>query len=64
MYENTPFHNFNVTHAGTKNHQVTITIMENQENTLINTENIKFDQHALVLIKNRLYHEMLHTKVV
>ena len=28
--------------------------MENQENTLINTENMKVDEHALVLIKNRL----------
>jgi len=56
LYENTPFDNFNVTHAGTKNHQVTITFMENQGNTLINTEMMKFDDHALVLIKNRLHH--------
>jgi len=45
LYENTPLHNFNDTHAGTKNHQVTITFMENQENTLINTEKIKVDEH-------------------
>ncbi len=38
LYENTPFHNFNVTHASTKNHQVTRTVMENQGNILINTE--------------------------
>jgi len=56
LYENTPFDNFNVTHAGTKNHQVTITFMENQENTLINTEKMKVDEHSLVLIKNRLHH--------
>jgi len=56
MYENTPFHNFNVTHAGTKNHQVTTTFIENQNNTLINTEKVKVDEHALVLIKNRLHH--------
>ena len=56
LYENTPFHNFNVTHAGTKNHQVTITFMENQGNTLINAEKMKVDEHALVLIKNRLHH--------
>jgi len=55
-YENTPFHNLNVTHAGTKNHQVTITFMENQENTLINTEMMNVDDHALVLIKNKLHH--------
>ena len=55
-YENTPFDNFNVTHAGTKNHQVTITFMENEENTLINTEKMKFDEHSLVLIKNKLHH--------
>ena len=29
LYENTPLHNLNVTHAGTKNHQVTRTFMEN-----------------------------------
>jgi len=46
----------NVTHAGTKNHYVTITFMENKENTLINTDKMKVDEHALVLIKNRLYH--------
>jgi len=40
LYENTPFDNFNVTHTGTKNHQVTINFMENEENTLINTENM------------------------
>jgi len=56
LYENTPFHNFNITHVGTKNHQVTITLMENQGNTLINTDNMKVDEQALVLIINRLHH--------
>ena len=56
LYENTPLHSFNVTHAGTKKHQVTTTFMENHENTLINTEMMKVDEHVLVLIKNRLHH--------
>ena len=56
MYENTTFYNFNITHAGTKSHQVTITFMENQGNTLINTEKMRVDEHALVLIENRLHH--------
>ena len=56
LYENTTFDNFNVTHAGTKNHQVTITFMENQGNTLINTERMKVDEHSLVLTKTRLHH--------
>jgi len=30
--------------------------MENQGNTLLNTEKMKVDEHALVLIKNRLQH--------
>ena len=51
VYENTYFHNLNVTHADTKKHQVTITFIANQGNTLINTEKIKVDEHALVLIK-------------
>ena len=55
LYENTPFHNLNVTHAGTKNHQVRKTFMENQGNTLINTEKMKVDEHALMLIKNSLH---------
>jgi len=55
LYENTPFDNFNVTRAGTKNHQVTISFMQNQENTLINTEKMKVDEHSLVLIKNKLH---------
>jgi len=56
LYENTPFDNFNVTHAETKNHLVTISFMENHKNTLINTEKMKVEEHALVLIKNRLHH--------
>ncbi len=56
LYENTPFDNFNVTHASTKNHQVTITFIENQRNTLINTEKMKVDEHAWMLIKKRLHH--------
>ena len=56
LYENTTFDNFNVTHAGTKNHQVTITFRENQGNTLIKTEKMKVDEHSLVLIKNRLHY--------
>ena len=55
-YKNTPFHNFNVNDDGRKNYQVTITFMENQENTLINSEKMKVDDHALVLIKNRLHY--------
>ncbi len=52
LCENTSFHNSNVTHGGRNNYQVTLTFMENQGNTLINTEKMKFDDHALVLIKN------------
>jgi len=56
LYENTPFHNLNVTDAGTKKHQVTRTEMEDQGNILINTKKMKVHEHALVLIKNRLHH--------
>jgi len=56
LYENTPLHSFNVTHAGTKNHQVTITFMENQGNILIHTETMQVDEHGLVLIQNKLHH--------
>ena len=56
LYENNSFDNFNVTHAGTKNHQVTRTFMQNQENTLINTKKMNVDEHELVLIKTKLHH--------
>ena len=64
LYENTPFPSFNVTQADTKNNQVTITFMENQVNTLINTEKMRVDEHALVLMKNKLHHKILHTQIV
>jgi len=35
---------------------LTITSMKDQGNTMINTENMKVDVHALMLIKNRLHH--------
>ena len=54
--EQTPFHNSNVNHVGRNNYQVTSTIMENQGNSLINTENMKVDEYRLMLIKNRLHH--------
>jgi len=63
LYENTPLRSFNDTHAGTTNHQVTRTFMENQGNTLINTEKMRVDEHALVLIKNILHHSILNTKI-
>jgi len=56
LYENTPLHSFNVTHAGTENDQVRITFMENQGNILINTAKMKVDEHEVMLIKNRLHH--------
>ena len=55
LYENTSFDNLNLTHVGTKNHQVTISFMENQGNILINTEKMNADEHALVLIQNKLH---------
>ena len=56
LYENTPLHIFNITHACRKIHQVAITFMENDGNTLINSEEMKVDDHALVFIKNRMHH--------
>ena len=39
-----------------ENHQVAVTFMENQGNTLINTEKMSVDKHELVLIKNKSDH--------
>ena len=52
LCENMSFHNSNVTHGGKNNYQVTLPFMNNQGNTLNNTEKIKVDEHTLVLIKN------------
>jgi len=64
LCENSPFHNSNVIHGGRNNYQVTLTFKKNQGNTLNNTEKIKVDEHTLVIIKNRLHHYILHTKIV
>ena len=56
LCENTAFYNSNVTHVARNNYQVTLTFMENEGNSLLNTENMKVDEHTLVLIKNRLLH--------
>ena len=45
-YENTPFNNLNVTHAGTKKNQVTRTFMENLGNTMNNTVKMRVDEHS------------------
>ncbi len=58
------FYNSNVTHVGRNNYQVTLAFMENEGKSLLNTENMKVDEHILVLIKNRLHHSMFHTKTV
>ena len=50
LYETTPFHNYNVSHACRNDYQVTFIFMENQENSLINTVKIVFDEHVLVCI--------------
>ena len=55
MYDNA-LKIFNVTRDGRKNHQVTITFMENKGNTLIKSEKMRVDEHALVHIKNKLHH--------
>jgi len=44
-------------------HKVTITFMENQGNKMTNADKMKVDEHSLVLIKNRLHHQILHTKM-
>jgi len=50
------FYNSAITHEGRNTYQVTFIFMENQGKSLINTEHMIFDEHALVLIKNRLHH--------
>ena len=45
-----------MSHDGRNNYQVTFIFMENQGKSLINTEKMFFDEHALVVIKNRLHH--------
>ena len=52
------------TNVCSSNYQVTFIFMKNEGNSLINTENIVFDEHTLVFIKNRLHHWRIHTPIV
>ncbi len=49
------YNNTNVIHGGRNDYWVTLTFMKSQGNTLNNTEKMKVDEHALLLIKNRLH---------
>jgi len=49
--ENHQFHNSNVNNACRNNYPVTFTFMENQGNSLNNTEIMKVDEHTFMLIK-------------
>jgi len=55
LFENTLVHNSNDTHGGRNNHQISLTFMGNQGNPLNDTEQVKVEEHTLVLIKNRLH---------
>ena len=52
LCSNSLFHNSNVTHASRNNYQGTFTFMENQRNSLNNTEIMQFNEHTFMLIKN------------
>ena len=54
LFENTPFCNSNHNHGGRNNYQISLTFMENQANQLNDTEQVKVEEHTLVLIKNRV----------
>jgi len=53
--ENTLFHNSNDSHGGRNNYQISLTFMENQVSPLNDTEQVKVEEHTLVLIKNRFH---------
>jgi len=64
LFENTLFHNSNDTHGGRNNYQISLTFMKNQGNPLNDTEQVKVEEHTLVLIKNRVHQYIFHTKIV
>jgi len=51
----TLFHNSSDSHGGRNNYQISLTFMENQGNPLNDTEQVKVEEHTLVLIKNRFH---------
>ena len=64
LFENTLVHNSNDTHGGRNNYQISLRFMKTQGIPLNDTEQVKFDEHTLVPIKNRLHQYILHTKIV
>ena len=55
LFENTLFHNSNDTHGGRNNYQISLAFMENQGNPMNVTEQVRVEDHTLMLIINRLH---------
>ena len=64
LWENTSFHNAHITHDGRNKCQVIFNFKENQGKSLINTEQMVFDEHIFVFNKNRLHHCEVHTQIM
>jgi len=64
LWENTSFYKSNITHEVINKYQVNIIFKENQEKSLINTEQMIFDEHIFVFNRNRLHHCVVHTQIM
>ncbi len=63
LYENTPFHNSNVTHGGRNNYQVTQTFKENQGNTL-NTHGGRNNYQVTITFKENQGNKLNNTEKI
>jgi len=60
----TSFYNSNITHEGRNKYKITYNLKENQGKSLINTEQMVFDEHISVFNRNRLHHCVVHTQIM
>ena len=64
VWENTSFHNYNINDEGINKYQATFIFKENQGKSLMNTEQIMFDEHKFAFNRNRLHHCVVLTQIM
>ena len=64
LWENTSFYISNINLEDSNKWQVIFNLKENQGKSLINTEQMVFDEHIFVLNRNRLHHCVFHTPII
>ena len=61
---NTTFYDSNITHEDRNKYQISFNFKENHGKSLINSEQMVFDDHIFVFNRNRLHHCVVHTQIM